>query len=314
MSSPPSEPPFSSIAIVGLGLIGGSIALGVRDRWPSSRVIGVDTQAVAAHALGSGAIDRAVDSIAALPDVSLIVLAAPVRQNIDLLQQLVQGKDPVRRVLSDPPPRQTVVTDVGGTKRDIVKAARDLPPSTTFVGGHPLGGGEHGGFAFARPDLFAGRPWIFTPDGDGSPDVVERLSRFVGGFGARPSIVSAEEHDRLMAFLSHLPQLTASALMDTVGSAARSEGLRMAGRGLVDTTRLASSPADVWRDICLTNADAIGDALDCLIQRLTQMRGNLTRGDTVESVFNAASKWRTELLREPDKSQIPDPKSQLKKS
>jgi prephenate dehydrogenase len=309
-----SDPPFSSIAIVGLGLIGGSIALGVRERWPSSRIIGVDTEAVVAHALGSGAIDRAVDSIATLPDVSLIVLAAPVRQNIDLLQQLVQRKDRAARVSSDAPPRHTVVTDVGGTKRDIVKAARDLPPSMTFVGGHPLGGGERGGFAFASPDLFAGRPWIFTPDGDGSSGAVERLSRFVAGLGARPSVVTAEEHDRLMAFLSHLPQLTASALMDTVGSAARSEGLRMAGRGLVDTTRLASSPADVWRDICLTNADAIGDALDCLIQRLTQLRGDLTRGDTVGAVFTAASKWRAELLKEPDKTQIPNPKSQIKRS
>jgi len=309
-----AEPPFSSIAIVGLGLIGGSIALGVREQWPSSRIIGVDTEAVVAHALGSGAIDRAVDSIADLPDASLIVLAAPVRQNIDLLQQLVQRKDPSGRVLADPPPRQTVVTDVGGTKRDIVEAARDLPPSTTFVGGHPLGGGERGGFAFARPDLFAGRPWIFTPEGSGSAEAVERLSRFVAGLGARPSMMSAEEHDRLMAFLSHLPQLTASALMDTVGSAVRSEGLRMAGRGLVDTTRLASSPADVWRDICLTNADAIGDALDCLIERLTQMRGDLTRGNAVEAVFNAASKWRAELLKESDKSQNPNPKTQIKTS
>ena len=171
--------------------------------------------------------------------------------------------------MSGPPDRQitsTVVTDVGGTKRDIVAAARALPTTTTFVGGHPLGGGERGGFGFARPDLFAGRPWIFTPDG----------RRLGGGRRAALSI-----RDRpwarsrrcwtptstiaLMAFVSHLPQLAASALMDTVGSAAQGEGLRMAGRGLVDTTRLASSPADVWRDICLTNADAIGDALDCFI-------------------------------------------------
>ncbi len=111
-----------------------------------------------------------------------------------------------------------------------------------------------------------------------------------------------------MAFVSHLPQLTASALMDTVGSAARSDGLRMAGRGLVDTTRLASSPADVWRDICLTNADAIGDALDCLIQRLTQMRADLQRGEAVEAVFTAAAKWRAELMKE---REIPNPKSQI---
>ena len=278
-----SEPPFSSIAIVGLGLIGGSIALAVRDRWSQSRVFGVDSESVLAHAVGGGAIERGFDSIAALPDASLIILAAPVRQNIELLQQIR---------------RPAIVTDVGGTKREIVNAARALPPDVTFVGGHPLGGGERGGFAFARPDLFAGRPWIFTPDGDVSSAAVDRLSRFATGLGAKPSILSADDHDRVMAFISHLPQLAASALMDTVGGTATADGLRMAGRGLVDTTRLASSPADVWRDICLTNADAIEDALDCFIARLTQLRGDLRRGDAVEAIFAAAAKWRAELMKD----------------
>ena len=295
-----SDPPFSSIAIVGLGLIGGSIALAVRDRWPASRVFGVDTESVLAHALGAGAIERGFETIAALPESSLIVLAAPVRQNIELLQQIAAGI--TAPVGSGGSPgsgfSRTIVTDVGGTKRDIVNAARGLPPAVSFVGGHPLGGGERGGFAFARTDLFAGRSWIFTPDGDSTGDPVERLSKFVTGLGAKPSIMAADEHDRVMAFVSHLPQLAASALMDAVGSAAHSEGLRMAGRGLVDTTRLASSPADVWRDICLTNADSIEKALDCLIQRLTQLRGDLRRGDAVEAVFSAAAKWRAELMKD----------------
>ena len=158
--------------------------------------------------------------------------------------------------------------------------------------------GERGGFAFARPDLFAGRPWIFTPNRDGESEALSRLDRFVSGLGARPSILSAEDHDRLMALVSHLPQLAASALMDIVGNGAQGEGLRMAGRGLVDTTRLASSPPDVWRDICLTNADAIGDALDCLIQRLTQLRGDLRRGDAVEAIFASAARWRAELMKD----------------
>jgi len=288
-----TDPPFPSIAIVGLGLIGGSIALGVRERWPESRVFGVDSEPVIAHALGAGAIERGFDNIAAVPQASLVVLAAPVRQNIELLQELSR----VGRVLSEPANR-TLITDVGGTKREIVSAARALSPGTTFVGGHPLGGGERGGFAFARPDLFAGRPWIFTPDGDDSGDAIERLSRFVTGLGAKPSILSAEEHDRVMAYVSHLPQLAASALMEAVGATAGTEGLRMAGRGLVDTTRLASSPADVWRDICLTNADALGDALDCLIARLTQLRGDLRHGDAIEAIFSAAAKWRAELMKD----------------
>ena len=289
-----ADPPFESIAIVGLGLIGGSIALGVRERWPESRVFGVDSEAVLAHALGAGAIERGFASLAALPDASLIILAAPVRQNIDLLRQIGNGD----RFLKGPTPRRPVLTDVGGTKREIVNAARSLSRGTMFVGGHPLGGGERGGFAFARPDLFAGRPWIFTPDGDDSADAVERLSRFVTGLGARPCILSAEEHDRVMAYVSHLPQLAASALMETVGPEAGIEGLRMAGRGLVDTTRLASSPADVWRDICLTNADAIGDALDCLIARLTQLRGDLRHGEAIEAIFAEAAKWRAELMKD----------------
>jgi prephenate dehydrogenase len=278
-----SDPPFSSVAIVGLGLIGGSIALGVRERWPESRVFGVDSESVLAHALGAGAIERGFDTVAALPDTSLIILAAPVRQNIELLRQIK---------------RPAIATDVSGTKREIVTAARALSLDTTFVGGHPLGGGERGGFAFARPDLFTGRSWIFTPDGSRSAEAVERLSRFVAGLGAKPFVVSADEHDRVMAFVSHLPQLVASALMETVGSAAGSEGLRMAGRGLIDTTRLASSPTDVWRDVCLTNADAIGEALDCLIARLTQLRGDLTSGDAVEAIFSAAAKWRAELMKD----------------
>ena len=283
-----SDPPFQSVAIVGLGLIGGSIALGVRERWPQSRVFGVDSESVLAHAVGAGAIERGFESIAELPEASLIILAAPVNQNIELLRHIQPVESGVSRT----------ITDVGGTKRAIVNAARTLPRHIEFVGGHPLAGGERGGFAFARPDLFAGRPWIFTPDGQASADAVDRLSRFVVGLGAKPSLLSAAEHDRVMAFVSHLPQLAASALMDAVGNAVQADGLRMAGRGLVDTTRLASSPADVWRDICATNADAIGPALDCLIQRLTQLRSDLQRGDSIDAIFAAAAKWRAELMKD----------------
>lgn len=281
-----TEPPFSSIAIVGLGLIGGSVALAVRERWPASTVLAVDSQPVLAHAIGSGAIDRVYESVAALPHADLIVLAAPVRQNIQLLDQIGRSLQ-----------RPAVVTDVGGTKEEIVTAARGLPRSIAFVGGHPLGGAERGGFAFARPDLFAGRPWIFTPDGDDSTDALARLSRFVTGLGAKPTTISAADHDRLMAFLSHLPQLTATALMDVVGRAVPGARLPLAGQGLVDTTRLASSPASVWTDICATNADAIQAALDLLIARLTDIRAGLQRGDTIDRLFEDAARWRAELMK-----------------
>jgi prephenate dehydrogenase len=167
-----------------------------------------------------------------------------------------------------------------------------------FVGGHPIGGGERGGFGFARGDLFKGRPWLFTPTAATSQSAIDRLFGFVQGLGARPLILDAARHDALMAFVSHLPQLTASALMQVVGAGAGDEGLRLAGRGLVDTTRLASSPANVWRDICAVNADAIRAALDALIAQLTSVRDELERGEHVEALFSQAARWRAELMKE----------------
>lgn len=278
-------PPFASVAIVGVGLIGGSIALGVRERWPSVRVVGVDRPAVLAHAAGSGALDKGLSSVTELPQVELVILAAPVRQNARLLTELPAG---VRA--------SAIVTDVGGTKRDIQKAATVAGAATRFVGGHPIGGAEHGGFGFARPDLFRGRPWIFTPTADDA-EAMDRLVRLAEGLGARPVTMEAAEHDRVMAFVSHLPQLATSALMEVVGTAVLGEGLRVAGRGLVDTTRLASSPASVWQDVCVTNADAIRTALDLLIDRLGDLRADLGRGDTMEAVFADAAKWRGELTK-----------------
>jgi len=290
------DPPFRHIAIVGLGLIGGSIALAVRERWSSILITAVDRPPVLAHASSSGAIDRAARSVADIGAVDLIVLAAPVQQNIQLLPQVMSVR-----------PEGAIVTDVGGTKRDILKAAAALPSGArAFVGGHPIGGAERGGFGFARADLFRGKPWIFTPatpSGDrrgGSsdpPGTFDRLFEFVRGLGARPTTMDAEAHDRVMAYVSHLPQLAASALMDVVGRSATGDGLRLAGRGLTDSTRLASSPASVWRDVCASNADDIGPALDALIARLSELRANLRSGRVVDEIFDDAAKWRAELMK-----------------
>jgi len=285
-----NEPAFDCIAIAGLGLIGGSIALGVRERWPSTRIVGIDHASVLAHAMGGGAIDRAAASIAEIGAPDLVVLAAPVTQNIELLRQLGE------HVAARPTTASLVVTDVGGTKRDIVDAARSLPAGVCFVGGHPIGGAERGGFGFARPDLFTGRPWIFTPDAGTDRTAIARLEQFTVGLGARPARLDASDHDRLMAYVSHLPQLTASALMAAVGRGA-ADGLRVAGRGLVDTTRLASSPASIWRELAASNRDFIGVALDELITALTELRRDLEHGQALEQTFQEAGRWRAELMK-----------------
>lgn len=294
----PDLPVFPRIAIVGLGLIGGSIAFAARRAWPATHVIGIDRDAVLREGLSRRAIDAAGADLQAVAGTDLIVLAAPVRQNIALLRRLATHA-------SD----SAVITDVGGTKRAIMDAASALPPHIAFVGGHPLGGGARGGFEFATAGLFNRRPWIFTPRADEPTSAstetgdanyrtaVERLRAFVTGLGAQPAIMTAGEHDRLMALVSHLPQLAVTALMDVVGAAAASGGLRLAGQGLVDTTRLASSPASVWRDICATNADEIARALDLLIERLSDLRGDLQREEIIGAVFDHAAHWRAELMK-----------------
>lgn len=278
--------PFESVAIAGLGLIGGSIALGIRERWPGCRIAGVDRPPVLAHARGNNAIDRMAGSLADVTDAELIILAAPVGQNRQLLEEAARLAGP-----------RTVITDVGGTKRDIVAAARALSRPVAFVGGHPIGGAERGGFGFARPNLFVGRPWIFTPDGGVEDETVQRLFAFARGLGARPTTLDAELHDRVMAYVSHLPQLASTALMQVAGRGADAAGLRLSGKGLLDTTRLASSPASVWRDICSSNADLITRALDELIAALTTLRSDLNRSDMLEALFADAAYWRSELLK-----------------
>ena len=279
-----APPIFEKVAVVGLGLIGGSIALAARQTWPTGLVIGVDDKDVLERAMVRHAIDVAADDPVVMAEADLVILAAPVRQNIGLIAELAQHVS-----------RPAIVTDVSSTKREIVEAARGLPSRLTFVGGHPLGGAPRGGIDHARADLFVGRPWLFTPADDATGDALDRLRQFVTALGANVHVMSVAEHDRLLAYLSHLPQLVASSLMHVVGSAAGEGGLSLAGRGLADTTRLASSPATIWRDICATNIDEIGAALDAFIAELLEIRGQLDHGEALERVFDSAARWRATL-------------------
>ena len=277
-------PPFGRIGIVGLGLIGGSIALAARERWPSAVVIGVDNKAVIETAMRRRAVDIAGEDLDLMAEADLVILAAPVRQNRALLTELDAH---VRH--------EAVITDTGSTKRDIIDAAASLPGRFTFIGGHPLGGAAVGGLEHARPDLFRNRPWLFTPSPDVNVGALDRLTAFVTALGSVPRVMSAGEHDHLLAFLSHVPQLTASALMHVVGDAVGEGGLALAGRGLADTTRLSSSPADIWCDIAAANADQIGPALDTLIAVLQSLRVDLAGGSSLVEVFADAARWRAHL-------------------
>jgi len=287
-----TEPgPFARIAITGFGLIGGSIGLAIKRRWPSSLVIAIDQKHVLEAAMRVHAADVGGDTLVMAGDADLVILAAPVLQNIALLDQLPEYL-----------PTGAVVTDVGSTKRLIVAAA-DANASLTFIGGHPMSGAASGGFAAARPDMFDGRPWILTPRPSSGqapavvPAALEKLEAFITGVGAVPRIMTADLHDRLVGAVSHLPQITASALMHVVGTLAGDAGLELAGPGLLDTTRLASSPPEIWRDIAASNEDVLRDALDALIKTMTELRASLGDGEKIESVFTSASRWREALVR-----------------
>jgi prephenate dehydrogenase len=272
-----------SLGIVGVGLIGGSIALAARRAWPALHVRGVDRGPALDAARFLTAFDTVGEDLATVLDADLIVLAAPVRQNVAVLQRLAALGD-----------RRMLVTDTGSTKRTTLEAAARLPAHVAFVGGHPLAGAARGGLDLARADLFAGRPWLVTPGPVGPDDDVTRVTEFAAALGAEPRIMDAETHDRLFAYLSHLPQLAASALMHAVGSAV-GDRIDLAGPGLADTTRLASSPAAIWQDICATNADDIRPAIDALIAILTRLRDGLEDSAVVEAVFASAREWRERI-------------------
>lgn len=280
MASLTRTPPVGHIGIAGLGLIGGSVAFGVRAAWPAVRLTGVDRPEVLERATALGAIDRGADSVAAFRDCDLVVLAAPIPGILTLI-------DEVARAGID-----AVVTDVGSTKRQILHAAK-AARLRRFVGGHPVAGAELGGLEHARADLFAGRPWVIVDESDdsGAAAVVEALA---SALGATPHATDAVAHDRTMAYVSHVPQLVAAALMSAAGSASGRSGLALAGPAFRDMTRVSSSPPDLWQGIFSTNADFVTEALRALQGELPEGPAVGDRGG-IDRLFSNAHRWRREL-------------------
>ena len=263
-----ADGPFRRVAVVGVGLLGGSIVKATLRRWPSIEIVQIE----------------AGDSAQKAARADLVMLAAPVLANVGRLSELALHID-----------GDTIVTDVSSTKRVIVAAAGAVP-GLTFIGGHPMAGSARGGAANAQSDLFDGHPWILTPSA-GQTTPLQKLEEFVVGLGGVPHVMTPELHDRFVGAVSHLPQLSASALMHVVGKLAGDAGLELAGRGLHDSTRLAASPADIWKDVTATNHDVLRDALNVLIATLTEMRDGLEQGDAIENVFASARRWRDTLDR-----------------
>jgi prephenate dehydrogenase len=247
---------METVGIVGVGLIGGSFGLALRKAGYAGSILGVSSARSIDEAVARGAIDRGVTLEEAASTSDLLFLSQPIFGIIETLRKL----DPLVRP-------DTLVTDAGSTKRAIVEEAQRSLKRCTFVGGHPMAGKEQRGAAAADGDLFRGRPWVLTSDID------HEFRKWIAAFGAREILLDPTQHDRLVAWSSHLPQLASTALASVIGGEAPEAGT-VAGPGLLDSTRLAMSSYDLWRDILETNNGEISAALDAYIAKLQALRSN----------------------------------------
>jgi prephenate dehydrogenase len=249
-----------TIAIAGVGLIGGSFALALRKAGFQGNIIGVSSPATIEKALALGVIDQSMTLTEAARAADLVYLSQPISRIIATLDVLETD---------------ALVTDAGSTKAVICEHGRKLKRGL-FVGGHPMAGKESRGVEHADADLFRGRPYVLTAR-------EPQLETWIERFGARLVLLEPAEHDRQVAFVSHLPQLLSTTLASVLAGKEQ-----VAGPAAADLTRLALSPYDIWRDIFATNAEPIDVALGAFIARLEEVRVQL-RSSELEALFSQAA-------------------------
>jgi len=273
------------VAVLGVGLIGGSIGLAARGRLGAA-VVGYDPDAATREAaLAAGAVGTAVDSVAdAVEGAEIVFCAAPVGRLSELTAAALAASAP-----------DTVVTDVGSTKRDIVAALG----TGRFIGGHPLAGAETAGVANARADLFEGARWYLTPTEHSDGVLYDRLQRAVAGLGARPLAIDAGAHDHLMATVSGMPHAVANALVaEAAGDLGSGERPPEVGPSFRDATRVAGSNPGIWADIFASNRAAIADSVEAVARRLDAAAALIREGDreAIGAWHAAAGEDRRRLL------------------
>ncbi len=272
------------VAVLGVGLIGGSVGLAAAARLGAD-VVGWDPDAGAlARAAEKGAVGHRSPSLEeAVRGANAVVVAAPVGVLADVVAAALAASD-----------NQAVVTDVGSTKRGVVAAH----PHPRFVGGHPLAGAETAGVEHAREDLFDGATWYLTPTATTSGVHFERLHRFVSGLGARPQALDANRHDALLAAVSHLPHVLANVLVAQAAQVTAEDPVPAAGPSFRDATRVAGASSAIWRDIYLSNADVLVERIDDTVARLTTVRDALAArdGERITAWNDGAREDRRTLL------------------
>ena len=255
--------PFKRVTIIGVGLIGGSLALAIKHRFPSAQIIGVDRPQILKRALGRNIIDIAERSVErAVRSADLIIIAVPVFAIVKLLSIIAKNVSP-----------HVIVTDTGSVKQAIVKQAQKLFPDGNFIGGHPMAGSEFSGIDAAHSLLFQNAIYILTPIHTTNKKSLRVVANFFTSLDARIFKIDPATHDSVVAAVSHLPQLAAVALMNTVGKRHPNSPnhLSLAAGGFRDMTRIASSRFLMWKDILSANQKEIGKALRLFINQLEKM-------------------------------------------
>ena len=275
------------IALIGVGLIGGSVGLAARGRIDGARVVGWDPHApTLKSAVSVGAIDETAPTLeAAVGEADLVIVAAPMAQLPKTIQQVLRAA-----------PAECAVTDVGSVKQPVIEAAGE---DGRLVAGHPLAGAESAGVHHARADLFDGATWYLVPHERSHGTRFEQVHRFVSQLGARPATIDADTHDRLMATVSHVPHVLANVLVEQVAEASgEDQAVPATGPSFRDVTRVAGANPPLWGGIYAANAEALADQLDRVIERLTGVRDRIRAGDDLTTWQAGAAQLRRRLVDE----------------
>ena len=280
---------FARAALIGCGQIGGSLVAALRAAGAVGRVVGFDRTAAHGEAARDGGLvdELAPDAAAAAREADLVVLAVPVRAAGEVLAEIARAVG-----------RARLVTDVGSTKLDVVTAAEQaLPDAARFCGGHPMAGTERSGPAAADAALFRDRLALITPTARTAPEALAACEAMWRAVGARTVRMSPAQHDRVVAWVSHLPHAAAFALAAAVDGVA-DEVAGLSGGGFADTTRIAGSDPTMWRDIFLANRAALLGALDALGAELAALRRAVEAGDAaaIEALVARAGAARRRVM------------------
>ena len=293
LSVVPAKPSHSGVhrlAVVGVGMMGGSLALAARAFADVDEVVGFDSDAgTLEDALRRGVITEAAASAGeAAAYADLVVVSTPVRSISAIVEECASTE-----------PRPRLITDMGSTKTAIM---RDLTPTarSLFIGGHPMCGAADSGVQYARADLFKGSTYFLCTTGAAFPKLYEMMQRFVTALGARPTLIDAAAHDRIMAVVSHVPHVLANALMEHAGgfSVGGKRALQWVGASFTDLTRVAGANPPMWRDIFLENREAVGESLRALSVELERFSAHLATNNAggVAKTIESAAAYREEML------------------